>query len=190
AARAGRTLAMSARLSEVLASARADGDGLSVEVGDDWLQGRSLFGGMQAAIGLRAMRSSVPEALPLRTLQVTFVGPVPAGPVRAVARVLRQGGSATIAEARLVQGDETLALLVGVFGKARSSVVARALVQPQLPAASPKTMPGVPGMTPSFMQHFRARWLRGGIPFSASTEPEASLELDLLDGAAGATEAH
>ena len=52
-------------------------DGVAVlDVPDDWLQGRTLFGGLQAVIGLAAMRSLVAEP-PLRSLQVTFLGPVP-----------------------------------------------------------------------------------------------------------------
>jgi acyl-CoA thioesterase len=160
---------------------------LEADVGEDWLQGRSLFGGVQAALGVRALRALVPETLPLRTLQTTFIAPVVAGRVRASARVLRTGGSATIAEARVLAGDETLALFLAVFGKARASTVARTLgARPVLPEATPRTLPFVPGMTPAFMQHFRARWVRGGLPFSGSTLPEASIELDLLDeGGAG-----
>jgi len=174
------------RLSAILATARVDDGVLEVDVGEDWLQGRSLFGGVQAALGVRALRALVPDTLPLRTLQTTFIAPVGAGRVRVSARVLRTGGSATIAEARILAGDETLCLFIAVFGKARASTVARALAQPALPEATPRTLPFVPGMTPAFMQHFRARWVRGGLPFSGSTLPEASIELDLLDeGGAG-----
>ncbi len=72
----------------------ASGGESRVLVPEDWTQGRTLFGGLQAAIGLKAMRSLVPEA-PLRSLQVTFVGPVPGGEVRASARVIRSGKSTT-----------------------------------------------------------------------------------------------
>ena len=58
-------------------------DGASMlDVPDDWLQGRTLFGGLQAVVGLAAMRSLAPDA-PLRSLQMTFLAPVPGGPVRA-----------------------------------------------------------------------------------------------------------
>ena len=74
------------------------GEGVStLDVPEDWLQGRTLFGGLQAVIGLAAMRSIAPEA-PLRSLQVTFLAPVPGGIVQARARVLRSGKSATPVE--------------------------------------------------------------------------------------------
>jgi acyl-coenzyme A thioesterase PaaI-like protein len=106
----------------VLLSRIQAGDGASLlEVPDDWVQGRTLFGGLQAVVGLAAMRSLAPEA-PLRSLQVTFLAPC-RRPVRARARILRSGKSATHVEARIVDGDNTLALMVGVFGLPRSSAV-------------------------------------------------------------------
>src|SRR5687768_11684308 len=72
-----------------------------LDVPEDWLQGRTLFGGLQAVVGLAAMRTLAPEA-PLRSLQVTFLAPVPGGPVHARARTLRSGKSTTHVEGRIV----------------------------------------------------------------------------------------
>src|SRR6187399_1135297 len=116
----------------VLLSRMQAGEGASMlDVPEDWLQGRTLFGGLQAVVGLAAMRSLAPAA-PLRSLQVTFLAPVPGGPVRAAARILRSGKSTTHVEARIVDGDNTLALLLGVFGLSRQSAVALRPVQPQV----------------------------------------------------------
>src|ERR1044072_3539562 len=81
-----------------------------LHVPQDWLQGRTLFGGLQAVVGLAAMRSLSQDA-PLRSVQVTFLAPVPGGIVQARARILRSGKSATHVEARIVDGDNTLALM-------------------------------------------------------------------------------
>lgn len=161
----------------------------TLEVTPDWLQGRTVFGGLQAAIALRAMRTLVPDT-PLRTLQGTFLAPVPGGPVTAQARVLRTGKSATHVEARIVDGESTLALLVGVFGTARASSVA---VRPR-PAAidsDSKTIefPYVPGLTPAFTRHFKVRWLRGLPPYTGDTATEHVLEIGLRD-AGPANEGH
>src|SRR6478609_3119397 len=98
-------------LSVLLSRARTSQGTSTLDVPDDWLQGRTLFGGMQAVVGLAAMRSLAPDA-PLRSLQVTFLAPVPGGLVTARAQVLRSGKSATHVEARIVDGDNTLALIV------------------------------------------------------------------------------
>src|SRR5258706_11305999 len=91
----------------------ADGESM-LDVPEDWLQGRTLFGGLQAVVGLAAMRSLAPDA-PLRSLQVTFLAPLPGGIVKARARLLRSRKSATHVEARLVHGENTLARMVRRF---------------------------------------------------------------------------
>jgi acyl-coenzyme A thioesterase PaaI-like protein len=150
-----------------------------LEVPEDWLQGRTLFGGLQAAVALAAMRSVAPPA-PLRSMQGTFLAPVPGGPVRATARVLRAGKNVTHIEGRLVDGDNTLALFVGVFGAGRPSAVQLRPRQPVVAPENPVEMPFTPDH-PAFTQHFRARWLRGGPPFSGKPSNEAVIDLGMRD---------
>ena len=60
---------MAVDFSAVLASMRSPAAGTSVIVPADWLQGRTAFGGMQAALAVRAMRDALgtgADALPLR----------------------------------------------------------------------------------------------------------------------------
>jgi acyl-coenzyme A thioesterase PaaI-like protein len=174
--------------SVLLSRIRANEGAAAVDVPEDWLQGRTLFGGLQAVVGLAAMRSVAPAA-PLRSLQMTFLAPVPGGPVRASARILRSGKSTTHVEARIVEGDNTLALMVGVFGLPRSSAVT---VRPQQPAVTPEKpieLPWVPGVAPNFTQHFKARWLVGGPPWSGIAEPDSVIELAMRDRG-NATESH
>ncbi len=181
---------MSTSFSRILATARAhasDAGALAFDVSDDWLQGRSLFGGLQVALALQAMRR-LESAAPLRTVQATFVAPIPAGRVEVQARVLRTGKSATHVEARI--GDALL--VVGVFGSARSSAVR---VEPRraAPAAGDDeglVLPFIPGVTPDFTQHFAARWVRGSPPFTQSTETDHSVAVAMRDDAAGASDAH
>jgi acyl-coenzyme A thioesterase PaaI-like protein len=165
----------------------ADGESL-LDVPEDWLQGRTLFGGLQAVVGLAAMRSLAPAA-PLRSLQVTFLAPVPGGPVRARARTLRSGKSATHVEARIVDADNTLALMVGVFGLPRPSAVTLRPQQPDVTPEIPVELPWVPGVTPSFTQHFKARWIAGGRPWSGIERPDSVIELAMRDQG-NATELH
>lgn len=173
------------RLFETL---RTQPGGATVEVTPDWLQGRTVFGGLQAAIALRAMRTHVPD-VPLRTLQGTFLAPVPRGRVTAQARVLRTGKSATHVEARIVDGESTLALLVGVFGSARpSTVVVRP--RPSMQGDSKAIeFPYIPGLTPAFTQHFKVRWLRGMPPYTSDTGTDNVLEVGMRDEGA-VTEGH
>jgi hypothetical protein len=179
------------RFSQVLDSLALQNGVWSASVPVDWMQGRSVFGGLQSALALRAMRALVPADFPLRALQTTFVAPV-SGTVTLSAQVLRTGKSVVHAEARITDGGQTAAIVVGVFGRARASqveVIARPLEVNVL--ESPVEAPFVPGVTPSFIQHFKMRWLSGALPFTGSrvVPPRATFEVG-IDDPAPANEAH
>jgi acyl-CoA thioesterase len=176
------------RFSEILGGAVVEDGVWSTTVTEDWLQGRSLFGGIQSALALRAMRRLVHPDVPLRVLQTTFVAPVTAGKVAVRARVLRTGKSVTQVEARIAEGSETAALFVGVFGRPRSS---RVEVVPKLPVVEDEVgddHPAPPGV--AFAQHFGLRRLRGDRLVSGSRKTSAVLEVGLKDGDAAVTEEH
>lgn len=176
-------------LSQLLASAQLADGSASAVIGDDWLQGRSLFGGIQAAIGWRAMRTLVPEAMPLRTLQMTFIEPVPSGTVAANARVLRAGKNTLHVEARLENGNGLQASMIAVFGSGRASIVQRRLPAPAPSSGVRQRMPFVAGMTPSFMQQFDVHLVGGALPFSNTQVHNVAFQLDLHDRGP-ATEGH
>jgi acyl-CoA thioesterase len=158
--------------SDIINSLSSYENGYRAPIPDDWLQGRSCFGGLQTALAVAAMRKVLPEAPPLRCVQTTFLAPVPAGFVAIEARILRTGRSATHVEARLYDGDQLACLVIAVFGVARSSIVT--IEHPPLmiekSAEQSRELPYVPGIAPAFIQHMRFRWAEGGFPFSGSAE--------------------
>jgi acyl-CoA thioesterase len=164
-------LGASMLFSEILASIKPFESGWTAEVSSDWSQGRATFGGLVAALGNEAMRFLVAADRPLRSLDVTFVGPVLAGSVRVDAEVLRIGKAVTIASARLLSDGQPAATLTGIYGQARAASLNVAPAQPpvvrpveELPdaVASPEFK------TPTFLQHFGVRWAEGSRPFSGS----------------------
>jgi acyl-CoA thioesterase len=169
------------RFSETMQTVERHGDSWQAKIGEDWLQGRSAFGGLQAALGLRAMRELVGADMPLRCLQTTFVAPVPAGPVTIRASQLRAGRSACQLEASLCDGDQTLCRMVGVFGSARFSSLNFQPEQPVVEATVARELRYVEGQMPAFMQHFRPRWLRGDLPFSGGHQRDSVLQISLRD---------
>ncbi len=169
------------QFSDLLASMQERDGAWTCVVTDDWLQGRSLFGGLQAAIALKAMRALVPREVPLRTLQVTFVAPVPAGTVSTTARVLRTGKSAIQVEGRVGDAGSVQCLLVGVFGAARPSTVEVAPAQPPVPPGKPISFDFVAGITPSFTRHLPMRWLHGTPPYTGNPLTRAIIEVTLRD---------
>lgn len=171
-------------IDELLQSVRTIEPGsYTVEVGEDWAQGRTLFGGVQAMLAVRAMRLLVPDAPPLWSLHTTFVAPVPVGQVQIRVQLLRQGRAAMQMEARLLDGEQTAAVLVAVFGAARESVVR---VEPQVGKPLPEREPGpelpfIPGIMPSFTKHYVYHWLEGGLPFGGSKQPGTRIRLRQRD---------
>jgi acyl-CoA thioesterase len=160
-------------LSEILGAMRAEGMECSIEVGEDWGQGRATFGGLVAAAGNEAMRRLVPRDRALRSLQTTFVGPALPGTWNISTRVLRVGRAVTSTQCEIHTQGEVAAVLVGVYGAARSSRV-------EVPvAANPQTravedikevrMP-LEGM-PKCLQHFAVRWIEGPALFTGIRTP-------------------
>jgi acyl-CoA thioesterase len=180
------------RFSDLLGSiVRAD-DSWVVKVPEDWMQGRSVFGGLQSALALRVMRARMQGAvpsMPLRVLQTTFVAPMTGASTRIDARILRVGKSTAHVEARISEGAELVAIVVGVFGAGRPSEVH---VSPQQPAVGIEASPDVrepSGTLPAFLQHFALRWRRGSPPGAGSTAPSSVVAASFHD-AGGATEEH
>ncbi len=142
-------------------------------VSPEWMQGRTSFGGVAAAVGLRALRAVVDDDRPPRAVHTSFFGPLGPEPARVQARVIRSGRSATHARAEIHQGQGMPAQVIGVFAADRRSSIT---VDPPAPPARPDPetlvdMPYVAGVAPAFVQHFSLRWTEGAMPFSGGTEP-------------------
>lgn len=149
----------------------------TAEVPEAWSQGRTAFGGLGAAFGVRAIESLVECAgLPLRTVDAAFIAPVPPGPVYVRAAVLRQGRNLTHAAADVsLQPDGPPATRVHVvLGHLRPSdarVVAPA--PPVTPVQDCVAFPYIAGLTPDFTQNFEFRYATG-FPFSGGSEARVS----------------
>jgi acyl-CoA thioesterase len=68
------------------------------EIPDNWLQGRTAYGGLSAALALHAAQRSDDDLPPLRSAQVAFVGPL-TGTVLIRATRLRRGRNAAYIQA-------------------------------------------------------------------------------------------
>ena len=159
---------MTVALSEILSNRRLSGDTVTFTATEDWMQGRTMFGGFLSALAVVAMRDTLGIDMPLRALQTNFVGPVPAGDVVYRTRLLRQGKSVSQVQCE-IYSDETLAgLVVGVFGAPRETALP--VLSPQhkplpKPVDDIAPLPFIPKITPNFLQHVEMRWALGSIPY-------------------------
>ena len=164
---------------------------VAFEVSPDWLQGRTCFGGLIAALGVQAMRDIAgphwPAEVSLRALQTNFVGPVGEGPVEAQVQLLREGRTLRQVQASLRQDGQVAAVMLGVFGHDRASALQP--VSPLAPPAShaPQSLPAHPhrpGLSPAFLRHFDLRWDHGPQPGSGGSGLHSRIHMRLLDSEA------
>lgn len=185
---------MTVNYRDVLASLRRAGDEWRADVTEDWLQGRTVFGGLQVALGVRAMRDALGEgaALPLRSLQATFVGPLPPSrDLRLRAETLRHGKSASQARCDLVHDGAVACTVVAVFGAPRASQIVKEIPRPvvEVDPEALQDLPWIPGITPNLVQHMQLRWARGTRPYTGHHEPRSLVFARLNDRLCGAEEA-
>src|SRR5450830_1493374 len=145
---------------------------LEVTIPAEWAQGRASFGGLVAALQYEALRAQVPADRPLRSLAITFVGPVAPGvPASYQVEVLREGKAVSQLLGRVVQNGEVATLVQASFGASRESQVVVASEPP--PTFKHwdecQELPYIQGVTPEFMRHLAMRWSVGGLPFTGST---------------------
>ena len=156
--------------SQLMDGGRWDGEAYRVEVPDNWLQGRTAYGGLASAICAEAAARLVPDLPPLRSVQVAFLGPS-GGAVRAVPAVVRQGKSATFVAVDLLNEGGLATRTLFVFGKARESELN--FVDhpfPDVPKFEELENAPESPMRPSFLSNFELRPSGGQEPFSGSDQ--------------------
>ena len=109
-------------LRDILAAASREDDGLTATIPADWRQGRTTYGGLSSALALHAAQQSAPDLPPLRSAQISFIGPV-ADEVRITARLLRRGRNAAFVQADILSADALAFRATFVFMADRESTV-------------------------------------------------------------------
>jgi len=95
-------------LADIIAGVdRADGR-FRVVVPDTWMQGRTAYGGLTAALALQGAIERMPDLPPLRSAQIAFIGPL-AGTLEVKTETLRRGRLASYVQAD-VQSEAGLGL--------------------------------------------------------------------------------
>jgi acyl-CoA thioesterase len=175
---------------DVLAAGKA---GTELMFTPDWAQGRATFGGIIAALVFDKMEKVVAPGRAMRSMQVSFVGPVtPDVPVEIEADILREGKAVSQVQGRIVQEGEVKLVCLASFGGDRESVVA---VSPlPAPDAAPVSecqgLPYIKGMTPEFTQHIDMRWAFGAFPFSGRGGRDMGGWMQFRETPAEITDAH
>lgn len=140
-------------LPAILTSREDRADGFDVVIPDSWQQGRTAYGGVSAALAYEAARRAGEDLPPLRSAQISFIGPL-SGRVSVTAKLERQGRNAAFVSAS-VTGEGGIGLsAMFVFMRPMESQVS--FTDGDLPDLVPpfeaKEIPA--GTGPSFAQNF------------------------------------
>lgn len=162
--------------SKLLQALRQPAKRPSVTVPEDWLQGRTVYGGLAAALCLEACQLAISEPPPLRAAQFAFVGPA-SGLLEFDCTTLRRGKSTVFAGVDLITPQGLATRAIFCFGSARASVLSYAnLAAPEVADAQDceAFFTALPA-TLSFAQHFDWRFAGGARPLTADAQPEILL---------------
>ncbi len=148
-------------LDQLLATGAAADSTRSYHIGSDWMQGRTAYGGISAAVALDAAMQTFPGDAPLRTAQVGFIGPV-GGECSVATRLLRQSKSSRFVGADLSSESGYGTNAVFSFMSPRESHIDHEVIAP--PAIrEPDQLECVPDhpARPSFTRKFEMRPVEG-----------------------------
>lgn len=142
---------------------------------DTWMQGRTAYGGLSAALCLHAAMP-LADGLPVRAVQVAFVGPVN-GSVSCKPEVLRRGKNTVFVSVRMTGEEGVLAEAIITFGASRASSLDYShLPAPPIPSpddSAPYFKPGTKG--PAFAQNFDLLLAGGNPPMSGAKQADITI---------------
>lgn len=153
-----------------LAARRLFDGGFAAEIPAGWMQGRTSFGGFSAALALEAARGLADDLPPLRSAQVSFVGPL-SGEVEVRARILRRGKNASwiSAEVTSAAGVGLTATFVFMGPVEQSALHLHEVPMPAEVIPPEQAAPLPDGVGPSFGVNFDRRF---ALPQSSHRKPE------------------
>lgn len=143
-----------------------------ITVDSSWTQGRSVFGGMTAALVLTHIESQTGlNDRDLRTINIHFCGPaLQNAPCELRCKVLSEGKSVIQVEGQLLQDDQVKTQVIACFGRQRISEI-QVNPPPMLFEKSPEQgiqMPFIKGMVPEFVNYLDTRFTSTALPYSGS----------------------
>lgn len=157
---------------EISNTMQPHGEGYLAVIPESWRQGRTCYGGLTAGLAVAAATRRFENLPPLRSANVTFVGPVSGAPVF-TPKLLRRGRNVTMIEVSAKVGEEVVGTVTCAFGAARKSELSAEITAPPAPHPAdcePFTAPQMSRFVPGFFHRFETQLIEGGRPVSGADE--------------------
>lgn len=147
---------------------QSEQDALSID--NSWGQGRTVFGGLTAALGLKKIQPLLSDQRPLRSLAVNFTGQcLMETPLNISSQVLSHGKSISQINSQITQNDKTVTQICACYGIERTSTIEIPSAKLELPElGTHQRLNYMKGLTPEFVQHFEFEYCKGQFPFTNS----------------------
>ncbi len=148
----------------------------TVIIPDNWAQGRTVYGGLTAALiyyrmSLLVDKDKPDEFRPIRYFNVSFIGPLLVKEnISIEVELIRSGRSASQLVAYVNQNGKTCVIAQACFGINRKSKIS-VIDQIQHCMEKPKKanfIPQIPKVVPRFLRHFEINIQDGRLPFMRS----------------------
>lgn len=168
-------------LAQLIDGMTGEGARLTAHLTPSWMQGRTAFGGITAALALAAARKALPDLPDLRSMQVAFLRPILEA-VTFEVTLIRSGRTASFVQVDCLSDGALGARITFVFGADRPSQIENDFAPvPETPA--PEGCDDLIRRSggPSFFGNFEARIIEGDQLISGSDRPEIIVWSRLID---------
>ncbi len=150
--------------------------GQKLIIPNDWAQGRTVYGGLTAALVYHLMSQMVvenkpDEQRPIRYFNISYIGPLLVNQTLSIdVELLRAGRSATQLIAYVKQNEKTCVVAQACFGINRASKinVSDRLTYDMEKPKKATFIPQIPKVVPKFLRHFDINLQAGRLPFMRS----------------------
>jgi len=177
-------------LSALLATmSRSEEQTFTITPGEDWGQGRTLYGGITLALAAHAARLAFPTLPPLRAAQAAFTGPA-SGTLTIKPTMVSAGKSSAFVGVDIITeadtGQTTALRATFCYGVARTSIYRHAgVARPEV--AAPDQCPNFflnapPNLAPRFTMHFEHRLAGKAGPVSSAHTTDLQAWIRHIDG--------
>lgn len=156
-------------ITDLLNTARTN---FQFEIDESWGQGRSVFGGISAALVLEKLEDEFHlNEKDLRSINISFCGAVTVNePCTIHCQMLSEGKSVMHIQGQLIQDGHVKTHVMACYALSRHSSVSvnSEKVTPVKSFSDSRLMPFIEGLTPNFVQHIDMAHCGNSFPFSGS----------------------